>query len=329
MSAAGNGYERGARVLVGTCARVRPGEQVVIVTDAERADIAEALRAEAASSGARPTVIVPPARSIDNEEPSPPAAAALRAADVIFLPVSLALAHTVAVREAIAAGARVLSMTAFTPRMMREGGLFADFAARRPVCLHLAALMTSASTVRVTNPAGTDLTLGIAGRTANSHACLLDGPGFTAVPNIEANIAPADGTGNGEFVADGSIPYYGVGVLREPVHFTVRDGFVRDIRGGEQARVLRDLLARQDDPYVYNLAQFAMGLNEQCTDFTGEMLNDEGVNGTVHIGIGTSASLGGGVQAKTHFDAICRAPSVWLDAAQVIRDGRVLVEAGS
>ena len=41
-----------------------------------------------------------------------------------------------------------------------------------------------------------------------------------------------------------------------------------------------------------------MGLNPECKDFTGEMLNDEGVNGTIHIGVGTSANLGGDVQAQ-------------------------------
>ena len=52
------------------------------------------------------------------------------------------------------------------------------------------------------------------------------------------------------------------------------------------------------------------------------MLNDEGVNGTVHIGIGTSANLGGNISAKTHFDAITRAPAVWID------DNLVLSPAG-
>jgi leucyl aminopeptidase (aminopeptidase T) len=77
---------------------------------------------------------------------------------------------------------------------------------------------------------------------------------------------------------------------------------------------------------VYNIAQFAIGLNPDCRDFTGEMLNDEGVNGTIHIGIGTSSSLGGTVQAKTHFDAIIRKPSVWFDGEAIIGEGEVLVE---
>ena len=315
---------RGAEILVRTCANVRPAEDVVIVTDPERLSIARAVADAALEAGAVASILVPPERAIDNEEPGPAVAAALSAADVAFLPVTLALAHTRAVREAIGHGARVLSMTAFTERMMREGGLFTDFRARKPLCDALAARLTDGERLRVTNPAGTDLAMSLAGVTGNSHACLLNGPGFSAVPNIEANCAPAQGTAEGVFVCDGSIPYYGVGPIREPVIFRISKGFVTDIEGSDQAEFLADLLARQDDPWVYNLAQFAFGLNPACTGFTGEMLNDEGVNGTVHIGIGTSANLGGTVSAKTHFDAVCRSPTVRIDGEAVLRGGEIL-----
>ncbi|WP_419942951.1 aminopeptidase [Candidatus Palauibacter sp.] len=317
----------GAEILVRTCASVQPSEDVVIVTDPERMAIARALADTVRDSGAVASIVLPPERSIDNEEPGPAVAAALAAADVAFLPVSLAMAHTRAVREAIGAGARVLSMTAFTERMMREGGLFTDFRARQPLCQALAARLTAGERLRVTNPAGTDLTMSLRGVTGNSHACLLDDPGFSAVPNIEANCAPAQGTAEGVFVCDGSIPYYGVGPTLEPVTFRIAEGFVTDIEGGDQATFLADLLARQHDPWVYNLAQFALGLNPACTEFTGEMLNDEGVNGTVHIGIGTSANLGGNVSAKTHFDAVNRAPTVWIDEEVVLTAGKFPPEA--
>jgi leucyl aminopeptidase (aminopeptidase T) len=318
----------GARILVRTCAGVRAGEHAVIVTDPERLAIARAVADEALGAGAVASIVIAPARSIDNEEPGPAVAAALSGADVVLLPVTLAMAHTQAVREAIRAGARVLSMTAFTERMMREGGLFTDFRARQPLCRALADRLTGGGRLRVTNPAGTDLTMSLEGVTGNSHACLLDGPGFSAVPNIEANCAPAQGTGEGVFVCDGSIPYYGVGPVREPVTFRISEGFVTEIEGGEQAAFLADLLARQDDRWVYNLAQFAFGLNPDCTEFTGEMLNDEGVNGTVHIGIGTSANLGGSVSAKTHFDAVARAPTVWIDGEVVLADGEIALADG-
>ena len=315
----------GASILVRTCANVRAAENVVIVTDPERMAIARALADEALGAGAVASIVVAPQRAIDNEEPGSAVAAALSAADVAFLPVTLAMAHTRAVREAVGAGARVLSMTAFTERMMREGGLFTDFGARRPLCRALAHRLTAGERLHVTNPAGTDLRMSLVGVTGNSHACLLDGPGFSAVPNIEANCAPAQGTAEGVFVCDGSIPYYGVGPVREPVTFRISEGFVTHIEGGEQADFLARLLARQDDPWVYNVAQFAFGLNPACTEFTGEMLNDEGVNGTVHIGIGTSANLGGSVSAKTHFDAVARAPTVWIDGEAVLADGEIQI----
>ena len=101
--------------------------------------------------------------------------------------------------------------------------------------------------------------------------------------------------------------------------------FVDEVEGGIQARSLSELLAAQGDRWVYNVAQFAFGLNPDCTEFTGEMLNDEGVDGTVHVGVGTSANLGGNVSAKTHFDAIIREPTVWIDDEIVVRKGGVLV----
>jgi len=316
----------GARILVRTCANVVAGEQVVVVTDPERMTIARAVADEALTAGAIASIVIGPARTIDNEEPGPAVAAALSGADAVFLPVTLAMAHTRAVREAIGAGARVLSMTAFTERMMRKGGLFTDFRARQPLCRAMAARLTAGDRLRVTNPAGTDLTMSLEGVKGNSHACLLDGPGFSAVPNIEANCAPAQGSAEGVFVCDGSIPYYGVGPVREQVTFRISEGFVTHIEGGDQADFLADLLARQDDPWVYNLAQFAFGLNPDCTEFTGEMLNDEGVNGTVHIGIGTSANLGGAVSAKTHFDAVARAPTVWIDGKMVVDAGVIVAD---
>ncbi len=317
----------GAKILVRTCANVQATEKVVVVTDSERIEIAQAVSGEAEQIGAQVKIVISPERSIDNEEPGTAVKEALFDADVAFLPVTLAMAHTRAVREAITKGARVLSMTAFTKRMMREGGLFTDFRARQPFCQSLAARLSEGSRLRVTNPSGTDLTMSLVGVTGNSHACLLDGPGFSAVPNIEANCAPTQGTAEGVFVCDGSIPYYGVGPIRHPITFRISEGFVTEIEGGEQARFLASLLAEQEDLWVYNLAQFAFGLNPACTEFTGEMLNDEGVNGTVHIGVGTSANLGGEVSAKTHFDAITQAPTVEIDGGVVLSEGKFLTDA--
>ena len=205
------------------------------------------------------------------------------------------------------------------------GGLFADFRKEKPVCDRVAQLLSEAKTVHVTTAAGMDLEFSVDGRAGNSHCCIVDSPGFTAVPNIEANISPVEGTTQGVIVGDGSIPYYDIGVIDEPVTFKVKEGFVYEITGGRQARFIRDLLADQNDRFVYNIAQFAVGLNPKCTDLSGVMLNDEGVLGTIHIGIGTSSNLGGSTKAATHFDVIIKNPTVTFDEKIVIQNGELKI----
>ena len=56
-----------------------------------------------------------------------------------------------------------------------------------------------------------------------------------------------------------------------------------------------------------------------------EAMAEAGVPVTVHVGIGTSANLGGAVSAKTHFDAICRSPTVQIDEKVVLEDGKIVI----
>ncbi len=101
-------------------------------------------------------------------------------------------------------------------------------------------------------------------------------------------------------------------------------GTIRFLYGGAQAQVISNLMAAQNDKFVYNIAQFAIGLNPLCTELTGVMLNDEGVLGTIHIGIGTSSNLGGSTKASTHYDVIIPNPFVFLDGEILIKDGKLV-----
>jgi len=316
---------KGAQILLDTCAGVKASETVLIVTDPEKIPIAEVLAAAAYERKAEPVIVIIPPRRIDGEEPPLAVASAMQSADVVFLPVSKSMAHSQATRAALQAGARVLSMTAFTEEQMISGGIEADFVAQRPVCQRLAARLTAAREARLTSRGGTSLTLNLEGRQGNAHACIVDGPGqFSAVPNIEANIAPVEGSAEGVIVADASIPYLDIGVLRQPIRLEVSGGAITAITGGDQARRLDDILRAENHFSVYNIAQLAVGMNPKCTEVTGVMLNDEGVLGTVHIGIGTSANIGGVVKAPTHFDLLMHAPSLALDGVCVLRDGQLV-----
>ena len=60
-------------------------------------------------------------------------------------------------------------MTVFTENMMENGGLIADFRARKPLCAALANCLSAAAHVRMTNAAGTELEMSLEGRAGNSH----------------------------------------------------------------------------------------------------------------------------------------------------------------
>lgn len=312
--------------MVRVCANVQPGDTVVVVTDAATEPIAQAVGVAAEAAGGEVTICIMPTRRRDGNEPPAPVVAAMKAADVIFTPVSVSITHTDAIKDACAAGARAVAMTGFTDRMMQRGGIEADFVDLEPVCRFVATLLHAGSDVRLTSPGGTDLTLAIGGRQGIAKTCIVRPGEFSPVPDIEATVSPIEGSANGVIVADASIPYLGIGVLREPVRFAVRDGYIVDVSGGAAADALRAAWASQNDPQVYNVAEMGIGLNPACT-LTGEMLEDEGCWGTVHIGTGTSTNLGGRIKAACHYDLLMHKASIVVDGQTILKDGELVVIA--
>lgn len=320
---------RGARKLVSDCANVQAGEEVVIVTDFAGHQVAEAVAAAALERSDNVNIVVMPPRSIDGQEPTKAVAEAMKAADVLFTPVRQSITHTYATRTAISNGARGIMLSQFNPGMLARGGIEADFESIRPLCLKVGELLAATDKLRLTTPGGTDLRLSLKGRPSNPHSGIVRKPGdFTTVPNIECSSSPLEGSSEGVIVVDASIPYYGIGLVREPIRMEVANGRVNKISGGYQADFLARLLSSQGDPAVYNIAQVSFGLNPHCP-MEGVMLHDEGVYGTAHIGIGTSVLLGGEVKTLTHFDALMWKPTLQLDDEVVLKDGEWLVPEAS
>jgi 2,5-dihydroxypyridine 5,6-dioxygenase len=311
---------RGARTLLDTCVAVRPGETVLIVTDMVKFSIARVIAAAAVERGAETILTVMQPRARAGQEPPTPVAEAMKNADVVFLPVSYSVTHTHAVKNAAAAGARIVALTEFTEDMMIRGGLEADFNELKPICQKVADKFGKGRRARITTPAGTDLAMDITGRPGNALYCIV-GPGqFSPVPNVEANVSPIEGTANGRIVVDASIPYLGIGLIEQPIHVEVRDGFIVRIEGGRQAEVLRRDLESHGDKNSFNIAELGVGLNPKCK-MIGIMLEDEGVQGSAHIGVGTNITLGGIIKAPCHYDLLVWYPRIEIDG-EVVVDGK-------
>lgn len=101
---------------------------------------------------------------------------------------------------------------------------------------------------------------------------------------------------------------------------------ITSVEGGAQALQVRKVMEETGDVNVYNIAQLAVGLNPMC-QISDNMQDSHGAWGTCHIGIGTSANLGGDTHAAMHYDVILRSPTLELDGEAIIRDGEVLVIA--
>jgi leucyl aminopeptidase (aminopeptidase T) len=315
----------GARRLVTVNARVAPGEQVVVVTDPTMVGYAELVAGAAADAGGVVTTCVIPIRRQDGQEPPPPVARAMEEAQVILSPVRISITHTVAMRTALDRGARAILMTAYSDDILTSPALMeTDFDAQTDVCRRIGHAFTTGSAVRLTSPRGTDLRFSIEGRTANVLTNVPEPGELAPVPDIEVNVVPLEGTATGTLVADASVPYLGIGILEEPVVCVIEGGYVTRMDGGQQAQWLRRHLSSFNDRNCFNVAELGVGLNPNAR-LTGEMLEDEGVLGTIHIGIGTSHTLGGEIVAPTHYDLLMWEPTIEVDGRVVQRNTEVLV----
>lgn len=313
---------KGANVVVNVCSEVKANESVLIVTEPKMRTIADALAAATYSVGAEPVVMCMVPRKNDGEEPPELVSSAMLKSNVFFAAVNKSITHTSAVRNAVMNGSRGIMLTQFTEEMMISGGIEADFKGIAPTCKAIAEKLAGAKKIHLTTTFGTDLTMSAVGRRGNAMTCIV-GPGeFSPIPNIEANVSPVEGSAEGKIVVDASIPYEGIGIIQEPIHVEVEKGMIKNIRGGQQADLLAQNLATKKDKMVYNIAELGVGLNPKCR-FTGIMLEDEGVFGSVHIGIGTNITLGGNVKAACHYDLIMTGVTLMADEVKIIDNGEI------
>lgn len=315
---------KGARNIVGTCANVKPGENVLIVTDTNKVSLAEVLAIAAQERKAEVTIAIMSVRKL-GQEPPPPIAAAMKVADVIITPTEVTMYHTKARVEACAQGARVLTLSGATEEILMREAMMIDFQRQKPGVEKIGEEFTRAKKIRFTAPGGTDLEADIEGRVANVDTGICHKPGeCMGMPLVEVNVPPLENTAQGVIVVDGSASL--LGMVREPIKIVVKEGKAVEITGGGQAEELRSILEEKNHPNVYVIAEIAVGLNPKGK-IIGVLTEDESAWRTGHIALGDNTSLGGVNQAPIHIDMIIRKPTIILDEKfMVVKDGIPQVE---
>jgi len=312
-----------ALIAVRDCMGLAPGERALVVTDAPQRAIGYALREAVVSLGNEVLLVEIVPRRSNGEEPPPEVAALMTQFDVVLCPTSKSLTHTDARRAASAGGTRVATLPGVTEEIMARG-MGADYHRIAARTLAICRLMEQTQTIRVVAPAGTDITMPVAGRAAHASTGLFRERGQSGnLPTGEAYLAPLEGRSHGVVVVDGSMA--GIGVVATPIRIAVEDGLATAIEGGEEADRLRALL-EPHGPDARNVAEFGVGTNDRAI-LSGAIIEDEKVMGTIHIAFGDNKSMGGTIRVASHLDGLVKRPTVWFDDRVIMRDGRLLLDA--
>lgn len=303
-----------AETAIHQCLNLGAEESIAIVTDDERRPIAAALYEVAAEVTADATLVQYPPGDQHGQEPPEPVAAAMQSADAFLAPTTRSLSHTRARSAACEAGARGATLPGITERVM-VAGLDADYEAIAGHCENVLAQVRGADEIRVTSPAGTDITFTVGDREWHDDTGMVREAGtFSNLPAGEVFVSPANAEGT--FVVDGTMMPHGLLAEDQELRFEVEDGLVTDI-SDDAVRADVEEAKVEVGSDATNLAELGIGTNVGVDELAGSVLLDEKAAGTVHIAIGDDAAIGGETEAPIHLDGILRSPTVYADGEQI------------
>ena len=304
--------------ILRNCLGVAPGEEVLVVTDDKTKTIGNSLYQAALSLGAQALLLEMQEREVSGQEPPQTVAAAMKSAHVVLCPTAKSLTHTNARIQAAKAGARIATMPGITEDMFEKGAMTADYTQVKILSDKVTELLSKAEEARIEKD-GYVLTISLKGRAGvSSTGVYLEAGESGNLPSGEAYIAPLEDGSHGQVLVDGSM--VGIGMLEEPLLFTIENGKIVDITGKDCDK-LAVLLETEENA---TLCELGIGTNEAAI-LSGVILEDEKVYGTLHVAFGTNTSFGGTNKAACHMDGVILEPDLYLDGQLILQKGQFLL----
>jgi leucyl aminopeptidase (aminopeptidase T) len=311
--------EQVCRRIISECTGLDRGEVCLLVKDLETSELHRGFESAILACGGVPLVLgLPETAYVPG--PLPKAVEpAMTSADVVLLCTRELFPHAPR-RAATQAGVRLLSLGTVTEEMALRT-LDVDYEELSRVTRGVVDAVAQASEVLITSRAGTEIRMAIADQPVIYLDGLAQEPGSSSVlPAGVVATLPVPETAEGKVVLNGSI--VSIGLLEKPITLTVERGRVTDIQGAEEAE---RLLAIQEaaDENAWCIAEVGLGTNSRAI-YTGNVVEDERVRGSGHIGLGGNVRLGGTIESSLHLDATIRKPTIYLDGQVIVRDGNLL-----
>ncbi|MEQ6854126.1 hypothetical protein AAHH17_06615 [Lysinibacillus capsici] len=314
----------GIRQLFTSVTNLQPHEKVLIITDDNKLEIGQFVY-QFAKRYFDTSMIIMEARSGHGEEPSEPVRGALENCDVAFGATTMSLYHSKARLDTSKKNRlRWVGLQDYALHMFEKGGLTADFNEVERV-INRVSEHYQGKTFKLTSTGGTNLVCSIEGRKPVFDYGTSKTPGSASFPpNAEVALGPVEDTANGLIVIDGSIPHPRLNLIKEPIYCEVKDGYIKEISGGKEAEILKEILDSYNDPSVYNIAELGLGLNDK-NYLCGHMAPDEGSFGNIHIGIGKNLNFGGIIDSPLHLDMVMKEITIEIDGKLIMEKGELRV----
>ncbi len=322
-------------MLINTVFQVKKDEIVVITADSKSNQILiKATAAAIYAADAKPVIIYTAmhgclGHEADQYLPVPVLTGALSNADVWIEYNSDPLLYTTPFEEAMEKNKklRYMLLCGLTTDEFLQCFKGLNIEIMGKLMMKFKEMNSKAKRIRITTSGGTDVTF----LTDHTHVITLDYgdasiPGFFTPPG-DLNIVPEFGSTNGIIVFDGAISMPTSRLLdSEIVKLTIEDSKIVKYEGGAIAKDLKNWIESFNDPLMSMVAHMSYGLGPNY-QFSLNIGLNERVWGICNFGFGHVSPLDAppdGQPAMSHFDAMARDCTVYLDDVKVIKDGSFL-----
>ncbi len=317
--------ERGVRIITEQWLELTYGERLFIVTSEDYVKEMALIEQYAKEKGVLTEVMIftmqpgQVGHYFDHHED------AFDSFDVILGATMHSLVTTKAAKRAIERGIRFLSLPLSTNdhrSLLEYDFLKMDPAESKRMADELLPKLSGGKKLKVTTPAGTNLTFSMEGREAQLFTgATRQGRGYSS-SSFEIFIPIVEDQTFGTGVVDASLGY--LGVPKEPVRIGLKEGRICEIEQNETGQKLRQYIADFEDERMYVAGEFGIGLNtfSQCKG--NSYIEDESTYGTFHIGFGRNIGFGGKQEARAHFDLVFHKPDIYVDGILIMKKGEII-----
>jgi len=298
--------------------RLKKGENLLLVTDKKKMNIAEALAYWADKKKAEVTTYLMTETLRPITAPTAIFKTMMRKADATIYMLDARVEEKPFRAYMVVNGAkkgRIIMMPGITTNMM-ERLVNIDYQKMNILTKKVIGKLKNSAEVHVTNHLGTDITFSVKGRSwENDNGRISKVGEHGNLPAGECYTCPVESTFTGKVVISLIDDKKGRGTM------IFEKGKLVDHKGRGVNEIVKMI---GKDPSGYMIGEFGIGTNRGAK-ICGNMLEAEKAFGTVHFAIGDSYGLGKN-KSKWHFDGLVEKATLTAGKKKIIRNGKFLVK---